>query len=762
MLTLARLVAPRIFIAALALLWVVPSFAQFLANKNNGKILLDAKLMERDNEKDITILRDNVQVIMEQNYISCNEAVIQWSKNQIVAVGNVLLKTPKATVQADKLVYDIRTQKGQIYNGVVVSGKILIQGEYLEKIGEDTFKGDNTYLTSCTTCPASWSFTADHFEATIESYAYISNAWLNFLEFPAIYIPYLILPLKNERQSGLLPPTFEFSKINGTSIELPFFWAISRSQDLTFSVKNYTRRGVQFNNSYRYRLSEKSGGDWNSAFLNDRSLGRKRWFTNYVHSFDLPNDFVQKTSLHLASDNEYSRDFTRQFNFRGEPALDNRVSLTKNYPGYHLSFDASYYLSLLEGNVDQAKASSVHRLPEIRFSITDKKISKDLNIFYRFDAQYVNFARRGLGYDSDYTPRDANGVSTIGYEIWRPQSKTGGFNPNTDKVRTGQRLDLQPYVYAPIRLLNNTLEVTPFISVRHTQYLLGALSTEKNYNFAPHRDYLLTGLDASTELSRIYQTSDTKYRHSITPEISFQTIPYFEQTTSTFFGVQKNIPYFLQTQPLQNVDMGPEGRGLQFDYEDRVVGRRLVNYAITNKLIRKSNNTIGSRYDQTALFRLSQAYDVIEAQKTDGRPWQDIRGLLNLKMGKIYSLTEASHFPYHKVTNINSTLRMYVVKSNFVELMYSNYINVPLLPKDVNTNNRFETMWISSGVASTYTNFTVSGEYDLKLDKFKRFSIIGQLIPPGSCWLIEGNIYKILDVPNGLTYNLNVTFKFGS
>jgi hypothetical protein len=407
----------------------------------------------------------------------------------------------------------------------------------------------------------------------------------------------------------------------------------------------------------------------------------------------------------------------------------------------------------------------VHRLPEIRFSITDKKFTKDLNLFYRFDAQYVNFSRQGLGYDTNTTPAidPATGVAPT-YETWSPQSSTGVFNPASDRVRTGQRLDLQPHVYVPLRFFGNTLDITPFVTFRHTQYVLGALNSGQDYNFSPHRDYVLTGLNATTELSHIYETSDTKYRHSIVPEVSFQTIPWFEQSSTTFFGVQKDIPYFLQTQPLQNVDvnsLNPDGRGLQFDYEDRVVGRRLVNLSITNKLIRKSNNTIGSRYDQTALFSLSQAYDMIEAQKAEGRPWQDIRGLLNLRMGKIYSITEASHFPYHKVTNVNSTLRMYVLKSNFVELMYSNYINVPLLPKDVNKNLRFETLWISSGLSSQYTNLTATGEYDLNLGKFKRWALVGQIIPPGSCWVIEGNVFKILDVQNGFGGTVNVTFKFG-
>lgn len=757
MLKLAFVGAPRIFIIAFALVISGSSLAQFTANPNS-KILLDAKFMERDNEKDITILRDNVQVIMEQNYISCNEAVIQWSRNQIVAVGNVLLKTPKATIQADKIVYDMKEQKGQIYNGVVVSGKILMQGEYLEKIGPDTYKGENAYLTSCSTCPASWSFTADKFEATIEGYAHISSSWLHFSEVPAIYLPYLIIPLKNERQTGLLPPNFELNQLSGFSIDFPFFWAINRSSDLTYTPKYYTKRGFQSLVNYRYRLSEKSGGELNSGYLADKVTEQNRWYTNYNHFFDLPNGYAQRTSVHLASDNEYSRDFQQQFNFRGESALDNRVSLSKNFPGYHLSIDSSYYLSLIQKDVDDAKQSSVHRVPEIRFNITDKKVFDNYPLYFRFDSQYINYARQGLGFDSPTTIPVPGGGSIAGYQ---PSSPTGIFDPAVDKVRTGQRLDLQPYFYAPLRILNNTVDVTPFVSYRHTQYVLGALNEAQDFNFFPHRSYTLTGINTSTELSRVFETKNTRFRHSIIPEVSFQTIQGFSQTNHTFFGVQEQIPYFLQTQPLQDLDLAPGGRGLQFDYEDRIIGRRLLNLSLSNKIVTRSNNSIGSNYKQAVLFRVSQAYDMIEAKKDQGQPWQDIRGLLNVRLGKLTSITEVSHFPYHKVTNLTSGVRMYVLNNNYFDLSYSNYINVPARPVDVVYNNRRENMLVSAGVTSQYSNLIIQGEYDLKDSIFQRWSVIGQIIPPGRCWVIETNVFKTLDTDN-IGGKFNVTFLFGN
>lgn len=733
-----------------------------LQKKAKTKILLNAQFIERDNEKDITILRDNVQVILEQNFISCNEAIILWAKNEVIAVGNVILKTPKSDVQADKLVYNFEDQTGKIFNGVILSGKVLMQSDYIQKTGPDSYKSNSAYLTSCITCPASWSFTAENVDATIEGYAYIKSTWLHIMEVPFIYLPYLILPLKNERQTGLLTPSFEFNPYGRQfAFDFPYFWAISRSQDMTFSLKYFSKSGPQGMWNYRYRLSEKSGGELNTAILRDHQKNNStRWFGTYSHYLDLPHGYVQRTKLNLTSDLDYPVDFQQQFPYLGYPALDNRVSITKNFKDFHLSVDASYYMSMIEDNFTDGRDASVHRLPEVRFSLTDKKILDNPNMFFRFEAQYINLARQGLGYDSPYTlPSDP---SKIGY---RPESSTGIFNPTTDKIRTGQRLDMTGTLYAPLRTLHNSIDITPYAMYRYTQYVLGALNEEEGFDFFPRRNYTQLGINTSTEISAIFRSKDSSYRHSIVPAVDFQSITNFYQSNHSFFGSQGQIPYFLQTQPLQDTDLLPTGRGLQFDYEDRIIGRQLMNLSLTNRLVEKTNSPLGTSYKQNVLFSLSQAYDFIEAKNEHGLPWQDIRGLLNVRMGMVDSFTEVFSFPYHKVTNVSSRLRLNVVGTNYFELIYTNYLNVPARPENVNRALRQEAVWLSMGLKNPYLNLTAQLEYSLKDEDrgkpLKRWNLNSEIIPPGRCWSITSTLFQILDTKEiGGTAMLN--FKFGN
>ncbi len=749
------------------------SHAQLLPSKEKTKVLLNAQFIERDNEKDITILRDNVQVIFDQNFISCNEAIILWSKNEIVAVGNVLLKTTKSDIKADKIVFNFKEQTGKIFNGIIISGQVLMQGDVIDKTGPESYNANNAYFTSCTTCPASWSLTADNIDATIEGYAYLKNPLLHFAEVPFVYMPYLAIPLKNERQTGLLPPSFETSTYSGAGIELPFFWAINRSQDMTIAPRYLEKSGLQTSVNYRYRLSDKSSGELSTYYLRDKAYSPAydaRWFTTYAHYLELPDNYIQRTSVHLVSDTDYSTHFIH-FPFRGESSLDNRTSISKNFPYYHLSIDSSFYTSLIQDNIDAGKETSVHRIPEIRFSLADQKISESVNIFLRFDANYANFSRQSLGYDSPYytTSNPAPGTVPAGYSPTTPPTgyfnnsatPSGNFNPSTDIVRTGQRLDLQTTLYSPQRVLSKSVDVTPYVGYRHTQYVLGAVNETANYDFFPHRSYVLTGVNTSTELSAIYRSADTRYRHSIIPSIDFQSIPSLNQPNHTFFGSQDQIPYFLQTQPLQDTDLLPGGRGLQFDYEDRIVGRRLVNLGITNRIMKKSHTGLGLQYEQPFLFSVYQAYDFIEAKNESGLPWQDVRALMKIRWGNIDSMTEVFTFPYHKVTNVSSRVR-FNFSNNYFEFIYSNYLNVPALPKDVNLSARQETLWLSSGFTSTYFSLIGQAEFSLIDDDqpWKQWRLITEIIPPGRCWTLSANLSKTLDVDN-FVWTAMVNFRFG-
>jgi len=81
---------------------------------------------------------------------------------------------------------------------------------------------------------------------------YYDSAILKVYGVPIFYFPKFFHPDPTaERQSGFLTPFFTDSTAVGTGFGIPYFWAISRDRDLTFSPKVYKDENILLLNEYR-------------------------------------------------------------------------------------------------------------------------------------------------------------------------------------------------------------------------------------------------------------------------------------------------------------------------------------------------------------------------------------------------------------------------------------------------------------------------------------------------------------------------------
>ena len=101
-------------------------------------------------------------------------------------------------------------------------------------------------------CPP-WSLKAkkithDKLKKTI----YYKKATLKIYDIPIFYFPRFFHPDPTvKRQSGFLLPIFSLSSSLGTGSATPYYWAISKNKDITFTPKIYTNENALFLNEYR-------------------------------------------------------------------------------------------------------------------------------------------------------------------------------------------------------------------------------------------------------------------------------------------------------------------------------------------------------------------------------------------------------------------------------------------------------------------------------------------------------------------------------
>lgn len=770
----------------LTLLLLIPTGSLFAQDSEPiariHDITINADSMFRDNEKETVELSGNIQIVHKRQHIRADRARISQKARHVELFGNVMIMDQENTIVGDRVFLDYENDTGMIYDGYVQAGPVTFAGHTLQKTGDSTYIVDGAEYTTCTNCPATWSFKGSRVRAEMGGYAYIKNAIIRFGHVPVFWLPYLVVPLKSERQSGLLTPGFEISDRGGVALSLPYFWAIDRSSDATVEAKYYSKRGLKGLVEYRYMLNETSSGTLRTATIRDSAFAEDnrynlyqsdktkenvldRWYVAYDHYYEMPNGIVQRAQINLASDLQYPKDFPVETMNHGDSAMENRVSVTKNSTDTHFSLDSSYYVNLLHGDPLSGNDDAVHRLPEVRYSQLPVNIGES-NFIYSYNLSYVNFTRSGQAYD-DMT-QIPNGPrfprNTCNNPNWEDDPNCGReydgtYDPNLDLIRTGQRLDFQPTIYYPIKI-SNGLDLIPRVSLRETHYGFNIPDNEQL-----ERRYVRTEITGRTSLSRIYgdtfNSKATRYKHEIIPEMTYTRIPWLQQSDHPFFGkgTNQDTP-FASRDYITDLDIASD-YGIQFDYDDRVNDRNLITMAVTNKLTQKSWLNDRPVYRQIGYLKVSQSYDATQSTGATREPWSDLSMTLDVRLNNFQTYSNLNYFPYQQVTNASSRVRLLDNAGRFIQAQLTQQFKITP-GQNVDRSQRQEDYTFSAGMTSQYFNLMGKVVYDANWEnsnnqnRLKSWAYIAQIKPPGDCLMFT----FIHDQITGGDTNFKVSFAF--
>jgi len=740
-----------------------------LTNAQNSRtsdgLDLSADTISRDYEARTLVLEGNVKIGFGADRLSCQKAIINMRTQEVIATGQVILESADTYIEGEKIRYNYKTKIGEIEKGLVQSGQVVFMGDIIKKNSDTNFVAQSAKFTSCATCPAAWSFSGKEIDAEIGGYAYIKYPVLRIVDFPIFILPRLMIPLKSDRQSGVLVPSLDYSSIGGAAFTLPYFWAISPSQDATYSLKSYEKRGLKHLLEYRYVLSETSHGYFSSGYLQDQSFTSNglpsgiqtplnRGFFTYNHYYDLPDGFVHRANLNLTSDLRYPRDFSEEVLGHGDPALENKFSITKNFKTQHFSAEAAYYTNLLQADTRADNNNAVHRLPEISYSFIEREIL-NTNINFRFDFNYSHFARRSFSYDDVAPSAGSTGTPTPVRDGQFDYSPT-----QRDLIRTGHRYIIQPTISYPFHI-GRVLDVTPSVTYNETQYRFNAdaESTVTDYLRNAERRYLQTDLSLKTKYSAVYGSDEPgrkKYKHEIEPEIIYSQIPFADRPDHIFFGNFEDQPYSRKFEAISNDDFFGDSR-LQFDYRDRLFDKDIATLVLSNYIIRKDVIADAATYQKFFTFRVAQSYDLNEAKRVDPKPWSTINGLLDMRLPYFETHTTADYYPYAEVTNFTTRLKFISQMQSYLELTYSE--NVIVKENLTDNSQRTEAFGTGLGFKTKLLDLVGRTHFSLVTDRLESWEYVALLKLPGDCFSVEFGHKKTLG--SDTKFKLNLNFEFG-
>lgn len=213
-------------------------------------------------------------------------------EDRAVAAGNVVLTQGSNRIAADRAQFNTKTRFGTFYNATGIAtaqpgrqtpgprGLVVPQvpgqdtvvyffGDTVEKIGPKKYKINNGGFTTCVQPTPRWDLHADTVVLNIDNYTLLRNAVLTVKGVPMFYLPVMYYPTKKEdRATGFLIPTYGMSTVRGQAIHNAFFWAVDRSEDLTFMHDWFSKAGQGAGTEYRYNFGGGSDGAFRAYMLN--------------------------------------------------------------------------------------------------------------------------------------------------------------------------------------------------------------------------------------------------------------------------------------------------------------------------------------------------------------------------------------------------------------------------------------------------------------------------------------------------------------
>jgi len=770
--TIVRLIRLVLLIGLLSV--AAPVQAQFGARQSTsgtGKIDVTADNLSSSDGTNQIEATGNVEIKRDQMTLKADEVRMNRQTQDIEAKGNISLDDPEWKVRsADQLQFNLEKESGQLSNGNVFieQGHISMAGKRIEKLEGQTYHVEDGFFTTCLCDQGNgtphWKFSAEDMEMTLRGLGIIKAGYFYILDTPVFYIPYAFFPLKTDRQTGLLSPSYGHSTKEGFRFLQPFFWAISKNTDATFAgdIESNARLGVM--GEFRTIFKDLSDFRLNTAYFSelfrkdpekdvvDRTIANQHIPQNRgavidSHRYTTDSDWLTYSDIAIYSDDLFTRELIDRFELPGtlESSIrvsrfsESRLGVFKGWGDRFFKAEYKYYQDFI-----QYDAETLQRAPQATF--WGRRFFSSFPLELRWRTEAVNYLRRRGG--------------------------------------DGLRLDLRPEAVLPYNFgsyLFGDVSVAPRATLYH---LYTTVTSVQN----PVRPLVEIRGNTATSFSRIFDWTMLGLKgvkHVIEPRVDYLFVSGSHQD---------NIPIM--------------------DAVDRVNARNVMTFSVTNRFWGKPINPFRdfgvdtenlSAYGAADVrdlgsFRLAMGYDFTNNISRD-RPGSG--GLTDLDMSLRFNPLGYSNFTVDggidprtgNITQARATValsdprplrrsldadfnrpNMLAVSYSFLKSGPNGYLaedaNINLgqpadcgrFPDDPRCPGSVAGQNILGGLSTTvlyhfFDNFVgySTSTYDAKNNKFIGFSVSGKLLSTCECWAVTAGIRHTLNPAKtsfGFDFNL--------
>jgi LPS-assembly protein len=268
------------------------------------------------------------------------EVLADWanydiSTDTVYAKGNVSIRSWQDLVTGPELEYKRDTATGFMKQPSFVLGLYKGRGSADELLftGEDKYRVVRGTYSTCTDASPAWRLDVKQLDIDEASgVGTAKDARVYVAGVPLAWLPQFSFPLKNERKSGFLAPTYVTSESRGFELQLPYYLNIAPNYDATLTPRFMTKRGVLLNSEFRYIEKTPFGlasGQWQHEYLpNDRIADRTRQAWNFRHTQLFSPKLSLQVNFNRVSDPRYFIDLADFVSITSITTLPRDATLT--------------------------------------------------------------------------------------------------------------------------------------------------------------------------------------------------------------------------------------------------------------------------------------------------------------------------------------------------------------------------------------------------------------------------------------------------
>lgn len=495
----------KTFITALCMVCLSAALAWSDAiNTGNDGIRITADSMDHNQSDDVITAKGNVVLLWQGSTLTSDNAMYDRVNKTLTATGHVIIVKGNDTIKGESVRLDLESGRGELSKANIFAkqSNMHITGESITRTGENDYSASQGSYTTCDADTPSWKFGASNLDMTVDEYGQAKNVIFYIKDVPVLYFPYVVFPVKRDRQSGFLFPRFGWSGKKGAEVDLFYYLAISPSQEATIDLDIQSSRGVGTGLDYRYLRKQGSTGNLGGYLIYDQNTDNLRGFIAQSHREIFSPQMNVRTSINITSDRLFLNDYGEKSGDYNRQSNDSTINFLKTWQQYALTVDMRY----TQDYYATSNKGTLQTLPEIGLAAVRQQIYAT-PVYFDLDTSATNF----------YRESGARGQRLYGFPRLTIATGIPGY------------LNISAYGGIHLRAYNTDNIVAGSTVNGHD----GSLLPE-------------AGLRISSSLSKVYEIGGKtvkKLRHEIVPEIAYKLTPQQDQSRLPLYDFSDRIAH---------------------------------------------------------------------------------------------------------------------------------------------------------------------------------------------------------------------------